>query len=109
MKQAGCPSAPAPGYATGFRMTHQTKHFNKGQMVFVQRFTGDQAALVAGRLRGRWRYVSAWVKWGTEDKPFPRLIEVSMDAGVAAILATGSSHNIEAKPRAKQNNEQKKP
>jgi hypothetical protein len=62
-----------------FKMPFETKHFNKNQKVWVQRMTGNQAALVEGRFRGKNRYVSAWVNWGSKNNPNIKTFEVSVE------------------------------
>lgn len=53
------------------KMTHATNHFNANQKVWLQDMSGAQAAKVVGKHRGKGRYVSAWIKWDTDAKPFP--------------------------------------
>ena len=61
------------------KMTHRTNHFNANQKVWLQYMSGALAARVIGKYRGKGRYVSAWVTWGTSDKPMPewKIIEVN--------------------------------
>jgi hypothetical protein len=63
------------------KMTHRTNHFNENQKVWLVYGTGDQAAMVTGKYRGKGRYVKAWIKWDTEERPVPKFkeIEVSRD------------------------------
>lgn len=49
------------------KMPFKTNHFNKGQKVFVQEMSGNQACKVRGRFRSKGRRISAWIKWKDED------------------------------------------
>lgn len=67
-----------------FKMPFNTKHFNKNQKVWVQMTTGAMAASVAGKFRGRYRYVSAWVNWDKKDRqkyPIPEFKKIDMEDG----------------------------
>lgn len=70
-----------PGYG-GFmeklhvlKMTRQTKHFNKGQRVWLIFSTGAQAAKVRGKFRGKGRYVDAWIRWDRKGDVPPKFVE----------------------------------
>jgi len=65
------------------KMTHQTRHFNSNQNVWLQYMSGALAAKVVGKYRGRGRYVSAWIKWDIPSKPPPEWKPIA----VAAIFA----------------------
>tara|TARA_R100001230_G_C5545887_1_gene75063 strand:+ start:115 stop:399 length:285 start_codon:yes stop_codon:yes gene_type:complete len=65
------------------KMTHRTNHFNANQKVWLQMMTGDFAAKVVGRYRGKGRYVSAWIKWGTPKKPFPEWKTIDVEEAFA--------------------------
>lgn len=44
--------------------------YRDNQKVWLRRMTGNQAAEVVGRYRGRGRYVVGWLRWtGPEDVP----------------------------------------
>lgn len=65
-----------------FKMPFRTNHFNKNQKVWVQMTTGALAAKVAGRFRGRGKYVSAWVNWDKADRakyPMPEFKKIDID------------------------------
>ena len=63
------------------KMTYESNHFNRNQKIWLQFMTGNQAAKVTGKYRGKGRYVSAWIKWGTKNKPAPswNKVEVSSE------------------------------
>lgn len=70
-----------------FKMPFETKHFNKNQKVWVQMTTGAMAAKVAGRFRGKGKYVSAWVNWDKTDRkkyPLPEFKKIEMEADFIA-------------------------
>ena len=69
-----------------FKMPFQTKHFNKNQKVWIQMKTGAMAAKVAGRFRGKGRYISAWVSWDHKNRekyPFPKFQIFDVDDNFA--------------------------
>lgn len=61
-----------------FKMTHQTRHFNKNQKVWLGYMSGQWAYLVVGKFRGKGRYVAAWVKYNETSKPQPNVIAVAV-------------------------------
>ena len=65
-----------------FKMPFETKHFNKNQKVFIQYGTGDMAAKVVGKFRGKHRYISAWVKWDRaikEKELMPKIKQIDIN------------------------------
>ena len=61
-----------------FKMTYMNTHFNENQKVWIKWRTGACAALCAGKFRGKWRYVDAWVDWRNPNHPVPEWIEVEV-------------------------------
>lgn len=61
-----------------FKMTYKSRHFNANQKVWIKYRTGACAALCVGKYRGKWGYVSAWVRWTNETHPVPTWIEVEV-------------------------------
>jgi len=51
-----------------FKIPWKTNHFNKGQNVFIEYMSGNQACKCRGKFRGKNRMISAWFKWN--DKNF---------------------------------------
>jgi len=66
-----------------FKMPFETKHFNKNQKVWVQSTTGDMAARVIGKFRGKGRYVEAWVNWSANAKENPIFNTIDIDKAFA--------------------------
>lgn len=70
-----------------FKMTHDTKKFNKNQRVFIIYQTGAAASYCYGRFRGRHRWIKAWVRYDNDKYPIPVLqtFEVDSDCHIAKI------------------------
>lgn len=62
-----------------FKMPFETKHFNKNQKVWVQITTGNMAAKVIGRFRGKHGYVCAWVSWDRKNRESPDFKKIKVD------------------------------
>jgi len=66
-----------------FKMPFSTTHFNLNQKVWVQYKSDALAAQVIGCHRGKNRYVSAWVRWGSAAKQAPVFKEIAVEARFA--------------------------
>jgi len=49
------------------KMPWRTKHFSKGQTVFVKFMTGAQACKCRGKYRGKHRWIDAWFRWNDKN------------------------------------------
>jgi len=63
-----------------FKMTFDSKKFNKNQIVWIQKATGAMAARVTGKFRGNGRYISAWVTWDGGNKDFPSIKTIDVES-----------------------------
>ena len=52
---------------TKFKIPWHTNHFKKGQQVFIELTTGNQACRCRCKYRGKNRWVSAWFRWNDEN------------------------------------------
>lgn len=80
------------------RMPFKTKFFNKNQKVWAIKLTGAQAFYCAGKFRGKWKYVKAWISWSKKHRECPEWKVIDVDAGFAARLSlatTGLEYFIE--------------
>ncbi len=62
-----------------FKMPFRNKFFRKNQKVWIQQMTGNQAAKVAGRYRGKYQYISGWVSWRSNKKENPNIKKTNID------------------------------
>lgn len=60
------------------KLPWKTNLFNKGQRVFVEFITGDQACKVRGKYRGKYRRISAWFKWNDKNKHLVNIKEIEL-------------------------------
>ena len=69
-----------------FKMPFETKHFNKNQKVWIVSLSGAMSALVRGKFRGKYKYISAWVSWSTKQKQNPEIKEIIVSNNFAKRL-----------------------
>jgi hypothetical protein len=61
-----------------FKAPWQTNHFNKGQSLFIELMSGNQACKVRGKYRGKYRWVSAWFSWSDKNKHLLKFKEIKI-------------------------------
>lgn len=62
-----------------FKMTYDSKHFKKGQRVWVNWLTGNMSAKCIGKFKKKGRWIAAWVNWGSHQRPNPKIETFQID------------------------------
>lgn len=69
-----------------FKMPYKTKNFNFNQKVYIRKISGQCSAEVAGRRRGKYNYISCWIRFNKKGAEYPRLIEITVPLSFAEKL-----------------------